>query len=249
MTRCTGLVKVCDGGIVEQLPVVDEWPTYTYPQIDKLLDLTGGTAKRWINGYFRNRKEYPPIVRAERVVTSWATWGEFLETRLMANYRDIDRVPIQHIRRSVARLRDLTGDKHPLTKWSTFIKPHGRQLLFEAQGPASDTETFRFTERLSDGQLALLPWMQEFVDAVVASEVRDDTIVAIRPDVVFPDIMCVAQRRGGRPTIAGRNVLARTVAELVIAGEQPAEVADWYSISTGQVEQAKAYVQAHPAAA
>lgn len=228
---------------------MSEWPTYTYPQVDKLLDLSGGTAKRWINGYVRNRKEYPPIVRPEPVVTSWASWGEFLEARLMANYRDIDNVPIQHIRQVVARLRDLTGDKHPLTKWSTFIKPHGRQLLFEVQGPPSETDTFRFTERLSDGQLALLPWVQEFVDAVVDSEVKDDTIVAIRPDVVFPDIICVAQRRGGRPTIAGRNVLARTVAELVLAGERADDVADWYSITAAQVEQARGYVQAHPAAA
>jgi uncharacterized protein (DUF433 family) len=182
-------------------------------------------------------------------VTSWVTWGEFLETRLMANYRDIDMVPIQQIRQVVGRLRELTGDKHPLTKWSTFIKPHGRQLLFEVQGPASETGSFRFTERLSDGQLALLPWVQEYVDAVVDSEVQEDTIVAIRPDVVFPDIVCVATRRGGRPTIVGRNVLARTIAELVLAGERAGDVAEWYSITPEQVEQARAYVQAHPAAA
>ena len=183
------------------------------------------------------------------MTTAWVAWGEFLETRLMAHYRDVDEVPIQHIRRVVGRLRELTGEKHPLTKWSTFIKPSGRQLLFEVQDPASDTDAFRFAERLSDGQLALLPWVQEFVDAVVDSEMRDDTITAIRPDVVFPDIVCVAQRRGGRPTITGRNVLARTVAELVLAGERASDVAEWYSITSGRVEQARAYVQAHPAAA
>lgn len=232
----------------EGLPPVSEWPTYTYPQVDKLLDLSSGTAKRWINGYARNGRPYLPIVRPEPVPTAWVTWGEFLETRLMANYRDIDKVPVQHIRRAVDNLRTRTGDRHPLTKWSTFIRQNRRQLLFESQGPASDAEPFRFIERLSDG-LLLLPWVQEFVDSVVADEVTNDDITTIRPDIDFPDIVCVANRRGGRPTIRGRNVLARTVADLVVAGETATDVADWYSITEEQVGQARSYVGAHPAAA
>lgn len=230
-------------------PSVSEWPTYTYPQVDKLLSLSGGTAKRWINGYVRNRKPYPPIVREARLETPWVTWGEFLETRLMANYRDIDDVPVQHIRIAVERLRARTGDRHPLTKWSTFIKASGRELLFEAQDAPSENDTFRFIERLADGQLQLLPWVQEFVESVVDDEVVDDDITAIRPDVAFPDVVCVARRRGGRPTVRGRNVLARTVAELVMTGEQAADVAEWYSITTDQVDQARRYVQAHAIAA
>ena len=230
-------------------PRLSEWPTYTYPQVDKLLDLSGGTAKRWINGYFRGGRQYPPIVRPDPLTTPWVTWGEFLETRLMANFRDIDDVPVQHIRQAVDRLRRRTGDRHPLTKWSTFIKPAGRELLFEVQDPANETETFRFIERLSDGQLQLLPWVQEFVESVVDDEVRDDDIVAIRPDLAFRDIICVAQRRGGRPTIKGRNVLARTVAELVLAGEAAQDVAEWYSVTPDQVDQARRYVQAHATAA
>ena len=134
-----------------------------------------------------------------------------------------------------------------------WVLDDGRGFVFaSAMGGASGgTGIASMHERaaLIDGRLALLPWVQEFVDAVVDSEVREDTIVAIRPDVVFPDIVCVAQRRGGRPTIVGRNVLARTVAELVLAGEQADDVAQWYSITLEQVEQARAYVQAHPAAA
>jgi uncharacterized protein (DUF433 family) len=230
-------------------PPVTEWPTYTYAQVDKLLALSGGTSKRWINGYVRGGRPYPPIVRPEPVVTAWVTWGEFLEARLMANYRDIDNVPVQHIRRAVDRLRERTGDRHPLTRWSTFIKASGRELLFESQDAPSVEEPFRFIERLSDGQLQLLPWVQEFVDSVVPAEIEGDDITGIRPDVAFPDIVCVARRRGGRPTIAGRNVLARTVADLVVAGETAADVAEWYSITPDQVDQARNYVRAHAAAA
>jgi hypothetical protein len=52
--------SLCDSFPMDRLPHVDEWPTYTYRQVDRLLDLSGGTAKRWINGYSRNRKKYPP---------------------------------------------------------------------------------------------------------------------------------------------------------------------------------------------
>lgn len=240
---------MCDRVQVEGGSPVSEWPTYTYPQVDKLLTLTAGTAKRWINGYERGGRAYPPIVRPESARTAWVTWGEFLEARLMANYRDIDNVPVQHIRTAVARLRERTGDRHPLTKWSTFIKATGRELLFEVQDPPEEAGSFRFTERLADGQLLLLPWVQEFVDSVVDDEVRDDDITAIRPDVAFPDIVCIARRRGGRPTVRGRNVLARTVADLVLAGEQVDDVADWYSITPDQVDQARRYVQSHATAA
>lgn len=167
----------------------------------------------------------------------------------MASYRDIDNVPVQHIRQVVEQLRQRTGYQHPLTRWSTFIKPSGREPLFEVQGPTSDSEMFRFTERLADGQLLLLPWVREFVESVVDDEVLDDEITAIRPDLAFRDIICVAKRRGGRPTVKGRNVLARTVAELVLAGESAEDVAEWYSITPDQVDQARRYVQAHTLAA
>ncbi len=67
------------------------------------------------------------------------------------------------------------------------------------QGTTADSETFRFTERLADGQLLLLPWVREFVESVVDDEVLDDEITAIRPDVACRDIVCVAKRRGGDP--------------------------------------------------
>jgi hypothetical protein len=42
--------------------VMLERPLYGYSDVDRLLGLSAGTARRWIDGYKR-RKEYPPIVR------------------------------------------------------------------------------------------------------------------------------------------------------------------------------------------
>jgi len=62
-------------------------PVYSYPETDRLLRLTPGTARRWIDGYERAGREYPPVVRQERSGSPWVTWGEFVEARLLSEFR------------------------------------------------------------------------------------------------------------------------------------------------------------------
>jgi uncharacterized protein (DUF433 family) len=38
-------------------------PVYGYAEVDRLLRLTPGTAKRWINGYQREGRWYEPVIR------------------------------------------------------------------------------------------------------------------------------------------------------------------------------------------
>lgn len=88
-------------------------PTYTHPQVDRLLSLSTGTANRWLNGYRRGGRFYEPILRIERSTTRWVTWGEFVETRLLANYRDVDDIPTTRMRKAVEFLR---ADSAPSTR-------------------------------------------------------------------------------------------------------------------------------------
>ncbi|MGH3547791.1 MAG: hypothetical protein ACRDQU_06680 [Pseudonocardiaceae bacterium] len=48
-------------------------PVYGYAEIDRLLRLTPGTAKRWIDGYERTGRVYEPVVRQERTGSPWVT--------------------------------------------------------------------------------------------------------------------------------------------------------------------------------
>ena len=110
-------------------------PTYTYPQVDRLLGLTKGTAQRWLNGYRSGGKSYDPILRRERIDTRWATWGEFVETRLLANYRDEDDIPVQRMRRAIEVLREEIDADYPLARGYLYLEPKGRELLLKAQEP------------------------------------------------------------------------------------------------------------------
>jgi hypothetical protein len=60
---------------------------YALADVDRLLALPAGTARRWIDGYHRGDIHYPPVVRVERTRDEAVTWGEFVEARLLAEFR------------------------------------------------------------------------------------------------------------------------------------------------------------------
>lgn len=67
---------------------VVERPVYGMAQVDRLLGTRPGTARRWIDGYERGGRRYEPVVRLTSTGNDIVTWGEFVEARLLAHYRD-----------------------------------------------------------------------------------------------------------------------------------------------------------------
>jgi hypothetical protein len=129
--RCT-VGAVCDCVKMAQVISLLHRPVYTYSQVDRLLGLTSGTARRWINGYRHGRRTYEPIIRPESRNTTWVTWGEYVEARLLANWRDLDKLPIPKLRRLAEYLRRQTGE-FPLATYSTLMRPEGRTIVWQAQ--------------------------------------------------------------------------------------------------------------------
>ncbi len=80
----------------------------SFRQIDDILHLHAGTSARWIDGYDRGGKSYQPVVREERRFDEVATWGEFVECRLLVEYHTA-RVTLQRMRPAVERLRELAN--------------------------------------------------------------------------------------------------------------------------------------------
>lgn len=53
-------------------------PVYGFGQVDRILGLTSGTARRWIDGYKRGGREFAPVVRPSGTGEESVTWGEFV---------------------------------------------------------------------------------------------------------------------------------------------------------------------------
>jgi uncharacterized protein (DUF433 family) len=218
-------------------------PVYTYPQVDRLLGLTRGTAKRWLNGYTRNRVPYPPILRHQPSETRWVTWGEFVETRFFAGYRDVDNIPAKRMRRIVEVLREQFDTTYPLAYAAPFLYSDGRLLLYQAQRTAELPD--EFATEVETGQIVLTPWVDRFVDSVRYDD-EEGAVTALRPDADFPVVIADPLRRGGEPVLTGHNVRVATVASLVRGGESIDNVADWYNLSVDEVRQAVHYDRLHP---
>jgi uncharacterized protein (DUF433 family) len=100
---------------------------YNYAEVDRLIGLRGGTARRWINGYERSGREHDPILRLAPRNTEWVTWGEFVETRILAEYRDKD-VPTRRLRAAVDSLRQIYRVDYPLAHLRPYLASMDRDL-------------------------------------------------------------------------------------------------------------------------
>jgi hypothetical protein len=140
-------------------------PVYGMMQVDRLLGLHAGTARRWIDGYERSGKRYDPIVREVRTGSDVVSWGEFIETRLLANYRTAG-VPIIKLRPVVQRLREELGVRFPLAHARTYVQAYGRELVARVQDQEKLDSRLHIVEVLRTGQITLAYESRVFVEAV-----------------------------------------------------------------------------------
>ncbi|MER5645342.1 DUF433 domain-containing protein [Streptosporangium sp. NPDC002524] len=222
--------------------VVDllERPTYTMTQVDRLLGLRPGTARRWIDGYTRGGRAYEPVIRERRTGEELATWGEFVETRLLAGYRDAG-VPIINMRPAMARLRSETRSQYPLAHLANFVTPHGKELVQRVQDQVG-LQTELLLVVLRSGQLVMADPVELFVNAV---EFDNGTAVRMRPDPRFPDVKIDPLRAFGEPTV--RSVPTEVIAEQVRAGDPKELISELYELSLEQVHAAVLFEKRHSA--
>ncbi len=234
------------GGVGDVVSLLDR-PVLTFREVDRLLGLNQGTARRWIDGYRRSGRLYQPIVREESTADPWVTWGEFTETRLLSEYRDLNDIRIQKLRVVVENLRRQSGHRYPLAYAQPFLQPHGRELLMRAQQAAGLEEDLLVAVRT--GQLVITPRAERFVHAATyeTDPSSPDQMIAVRfqADPRYPDVANDPEQRSGRPTIVGRNILVTTLADMVLSGDDVDEVARWYDLTADQVQQAVDFTATH----
>lgn len=226
-----------------------ERPVYTYREVDRLLGLNTATAKRWINGYRRKGRDYDPIVREEPTDDKWVTWGEFIETRLLSEYRDVNEIKIIRMRRMVGALREHYHRRYPLAHSRPFVRVEDRQVLARVQEEAGlDSQVWMVVDT---GQYTLSPRVDRFFQATTygpdpdADEQDDEVAIEVSIDPRYPDVRLNPMLRSGRPTIAGRNIYIATLAGMVLDGDPVSKVAGGYDLSEDQVQQAVDFTVTH----
>lgn len=204
---------------------------YALADVDRLLALPVGTARRWIDGYDRGGVHYPPVVRVKRTRDEAVTWGEFVEARLLAEFRSRG-ASMQRLRPAVVQLRDEFG-RYPLAHASPFLDVDGRELVRRVQDRVgiSDQEMLVVVR---SGQLIMSAPVKDFVEDVQYSP--DADAAAVVP-VRFGGLVTLDPlHQHGRPVV--RAVPTEIAAEQFRAGESTEAIADLFELTMAQVEQA-----------
>ncbi len=220
-----------------------ERPVYGFSQVDDLLELKGGTARRWIDGYKRRGREYAPIVRERRANNDVVTWGEFVETRVLAAYRDAG-VPMLRMRPVVEGLRQRFQVRYPLATIRPYVDDALR-LVYEVQEEAHLEHSMRLVVEASSGQYVLAPDVRRFRRLAVFEDVQGEGSIVTRLHPLGENRQVVIDpvRRFGSPVV--RSTPTEVLAELVRAGEPVEWVAEQYDLTLEQVLDALEYERQH----
>lgn len=211
-------------------------PTYGMAEVDDLLGLRPGKARRWIDGYQREDRTYEPVVRPERTGSEVVTWGEFVEARLLAEYRNAG-VPLQRLRPAVVRLREEFG-RYPLAHAKPFLDVEGRELVRRVQAEVG-LESALLLVVVRNDQAILAPKSERFVDSAEYSREGQRVVERLYPLPDLHEVMFDPLRRSGQPVV--RSVPTEVIAEQVRAGDSVATIAQAYDLRPELVEAAIRY--------
>jgi uncharacterized protein (DUF433 family) len=213
-------------------------------QVDRLLGLPGGTARRWIDGYTRGGRTYPPVVRTEPTGDEIVTWGEFVETRLLSEYRG-EGVPLVHMRPAIVRLRERFDARYPLAHARPFVAVAGRELVLEVQESVDLDRKLKLVV-VRSGQTVLTEPAQKFYKAAEFDQ-AGGFVTRLHPLTQVPEVVIDPLRQFGEPVV--RSVRTEIIAEQVRAGEQIDAIANLYELTRASVEAAVRYELIRGAAA
>lgn len=213
-------------------------PLYSMAQVDRLLALPSGTARRWIDGYERQGKHYLPVVRLESTGDDVVTWGEFVEARLLSEYRH-KNVPIIRMRPAILELRKEFG-AYPLAHARPFTFAAGRELVLRVQESVGLDKALLLVV-VRSGQLLLSDPAGHFLEAVEYDDAGDGDKVVRRIHPLRSNLAVVVDplRQFGQPVV--RSVPTEVIAEQFDAGDSIDHIADLFELNRGDVEAALRY--------
>lgn len=203
-------------------------------QAARLLGLRPDGLRRWIDGYERQGVSYAPVIRAERTGDDLVTWGEFVESGYLREYR-AKRVSLQYLRPVIALLRKELGVRYPLATLRPYTS--GKQLALEVQRTVGLDPALSLVVLGRNGELQLADPAAAFLEKV---DFGGDVAERLYPLGRAVRVVLDPERGFGEPTVPS-GIRTETLAELVEAGEVPERVAEVYGTPLPDVEAAVAF--------
>lgn len=224
------------------IKVVDlqDRPVYGFAQVDRILGLKPNTSQRWIDGYQRGGKSYPPVVRTESTGDEVVTWGEFIEARLLAEYRE-EGALVAKMRPAIERLREELNTRYPLASAKTWLGVSGCELVRKVQEDVGlDRRLLLVVVRNDQQVINWSPRAQEFVGSLHWEDEgrgrnKRQVVGRLNPDPTIRDVVVDPLRRFGEPSASG--VPTEIIRELYAAGDPIETIAELYSLP-GEIVQA-----------
>ncbi len=206
---------------------------YAFAELDQLIGLHSGTAKRWLEGYTRRGKQYPPLLREAATGDELATWGEFVEAGLVAEYRDRG-ASVQHLRAVIVGLRKELQVPYPLAHARPFHL--GRELIRDLQQETGLPGPLQLVVAKTN-QLVLAAPVERYLKRVEFD--ADDTPVRVHPGGLGSLVRFDPLRAFGRPTVVG--IPTDRLNEAFVAGDSLDYLARVYELPLAAVEAAVRY--------
>lgn len=216
---------------------------YSEAEAARLLGLAPSTLHYWLEGRTGGKRQYRPVIRPEpKGGHPPVTWAEFVEAGLLREYRRTLKVEMAELRRFIDELRARFDVPYPLAHQRPYAS--GRALMWQAQ-ESSDLPAELSLVAVAGDQYLLTGPSDSFLRRV---EWDGDVAARWRPHLVEPDspVRIDPRRRFGKPSV--RGVSTEVLWEHREAGEDPADIAEDFGLSSKDVRWALSYENARQAA-
>lgn len=225
--------------MTDSTPVVTllDRPLYTVGEAARLLEIPGGTLRRWLDGVSGGAATYEPVIRRMRTGSGEVTWAEFIEAGFLREYRRT-RVSLQRLRRFIDDMRQWEGVEYPLAQLKPLVDRPTKSLLTELEQLQRKAELPPELCLVGSpgGQLVWRAPMKAFLEKVEFDR-HDGTAVRMHPLGQGSPITIDPRVAFGIPQVKG--VRTETIAEAVANEDQTeADVAAGFGLSVEDVQAA-----------
>jgi len=174
-------------------------------------------------------RDYPKAGREHEV-----SFFDLIEIKFVEHFRRV-KISLQSLRIAAANAREELGVSHPFATGSVKFQTDRKQIFLDTAKKTGDRQLLNLMTKQVE--------MYEIIEGLFARDLEfsvDGFAALWRPEPeIAPNVLVSPVYAFGRPVISDRRIPTVTLFESWVANDQRSqEVADWFDIDGGQVDEA-----------